>query len=115
MISSELNRILIDNFPNLRDEYLKELCWQEGDATGSHTVYGDVFTPYLTGCIVKDSKEEVKTALDFLEKLLGMNDGYVDEVVYFSVLESIAYLFKEKAYLASLLGAKCQKAIEEIA
>jgi hypothetical protein len=114
VMNVKLNRMLIEKFPNLQDEYFKEIYWQEGDATGSHTVFGDVFTPYLVDRILNDYKEEVKIAFDFLEELLKMNDEYVDEVVYFSVLESIAYLFKEKAYLTALLGEKCRIILGEI-
>ena len=51
MNSIELNKLLIEKFPNLIDDYCDEVGWQEGDETGSHIVYGDVFTPYIVKCI----------------------------------------------------------------
>ena len=114
MISAELNKIFVNKFPNLQEKYLDEVSWQEGDDTGSHIVYGDVLTPYLKECILKDYKREFQIVFDFLEELLGLDDEYADEVVSFSVFESLAYLFKEKAYLISYLGEKCKKALNEI-
>ena len=114
MISLELNRILVSKFPTLQEKYTDEVNWQEGDNTGSHTVYGDVLVPYLSECISKDYEQEIKTIFHFLEELLELDDKYVDEVVSFSVLESLAYLFKEKSYLISYLGEKCKKALDEV-
>ena len=114
MDSAELNRMLVNKFTNLREKYLYEVSWQEGDDTGSHTVYGDVLTPYLKECILKDRKQEYQIVFDFIEKLLGLGDEYVDNVVYLSVFESLAYLFEEKAFLHSCLGERCKIALDEV-
>jgi len=111
--SSELNRLLVKSFPNLSDVYTEEVEWQEGDNTGSHTVYGDVFTPYLVNCITNDSKEEMSKALLYIEELLALEDSYVDEVVAFSILESIAYLFEEKQSLMDLIGERTKLVIKD--
>lgn len=114
MISAELNKMLVNKLPNLREKYLDEVSWQEGDDTGSHTVYGDVLAPYLTECILKDCKQEYLVIFDFLETLLELDDKYADEVVYLSVFESLTYLFKERTYLISHLGKKCKKALNSL-
>ncbi len=114
MISAELNRILVNKFPILREKYLDEVEWQEGDNTGSHTVYGDVLTPYLTECILEDRREEIQIIFDFLEELLMLDDKYADEVVYLSVFEGLTLLFKEKTYLKSLLKEKSKKALSDV-
>ena len=113
MKSRELNKLLVESFPNLNDEYVDEVSWQEGDDTGSHTVYGDVFTPYLSNCIEKNKQEEITQAFEYIEKLLNLEDTYVDEVVSFSILESIAYLIKEREKLFDLLGDKTKESIKE--
>jgi hypothetical protein len=114
MVSSELNGLLVSKFPNLQEIYIDNVSWQEGDNTGSHTVYGDVLVPYLNECISKDCRQEIKSIFDFLENLLALKDSYVDEVVAFSVLESIAYRFKEKSCLISYLGERCKETLEEV-
>ena len=114
MNSAELNRMFIEKFPNLQGKYIAEVSWQEGDDTGSHTVYGDVLVPYLIDCILKDNEHDFQNIFNFLEQLLSLEDNYVDEVVYFSVLESITYIFKERIYLIQYLGAKCKNALNEM-
>ena len=47
MTNKKLNQFLIVSFPELKHAYNKEVIWQEGDDTGTHVVFGDVFTPYL--------------------------------------------------------------------
>jgi hypothetical protein len=114
LLSRDLNQILIRKFPYLLEKYLSEVSWQEGDDTGSHVVYGDVLRPYLSECISMNREQEIQSIFDFLEELLVHGDKYVDEVVCFSVLESVSYLFKERDYLIYRLGEKCKAALNEI-
>ncbi|MGG5372411.1 hypothetical protein [Enterococcus sp. AZ196] len=60
MTSKELNLLLIKTFPNLNNAYMQEVSWQEGNSTGSHTVYGDVLTPYVISCIENNNQKEIK-------------------------------------------------------
>ena len=114
MLCSDLNKMLICKFPHLQEKYLEEVSWQEGDATGSHIVYGDILTPYLKECILKEYEHEVQSVFDFLEGLLELENEYVENVVFCSVLESIAYLFKEKSFLIAFLGKRCKNAINAV-
>lgn len=47
MTSKELNLKLIEALPEIKDVYNEEISWQEGDETGSHVVYADVFVPLI--------------------------------------------------------------------
>ena len=114
MESRELNQMLISNFPNLQDKYNDEVSWQNGDSTGSHIVYGDVFTPYLVECITSKNVQEIKKAFNFLEKILSLKNKYSDEVVAFSVVESIVYLLEKDDYLKSFLGDMTNVIFKEI-
>lgn len=114
MNSIELNTVLIENFPNLKGDYQKEVEWQEGDETGSHTVYGDVFTPYIVKCIENKKDMDLRAVFDFLELLLSKEDAYANEVVAFSVIESIEYLLKEQKEILDMLGNKTRKLLEEL-
>ena len=111
---SQLNKILINNFPNLQEKYDDEVSWQEGDYTGSHVVYGDVFTPYLVECVSINNTTEIKKIFDFLEEILLMKDKYSTEVVAVSVIESVVYLLSESDYLQSFLGDETKVIFEEI-
>ena len=60
MTNKELNQFLIASFPELKHAYNEEVSWQEGDDTGSHVVFGDVFTPYLEKLIETKNEEKFK-------------------------------------------------------
>lgn len=70
MTSKELNKLSIETFPELNDSYVEEVQWQEGDDTGSHTVYGDIFTPYVIICIENNKQEEIRKIFSYVEFLL---------------------------------------------
>lgn len=89
MNNKDLNLLLIKKFPNLKEKYCKEVDWQEGDETGSHVVYGDVFSPYIEDIIEKNNTKMVKNVFEFIEDILIMNDKYSSEVVLYSVLERL--------------------------
>ena len=110
----KLNQMLINNFPNLHNKYNDEVSWQEGDYTGSHIVYGNVFTPYLVECITGRNIEEIKKAFSFLEEILSLQNKYSDEVIAFSVVESIVYLLEKDDYIKSFLGDRTKVIFKEI-
>lgn len=89
MDKKQLNRLLIDRFPELEKKYHDEVDWQEGDETGSHVVYGDVFAPYIEKNIVQQNNTEIQKAFAFIEEVLARSEKYSDEVIMFSVLERL--------------------------
>ena len=113
MKSNQLNRLLIEKFPNLQEKYLDEVSWQDGDSTGSHVVYGDVLTPYLVECITNNDIQEFKKIFDFLEEVLALKDEYSDNVIACSVIESITYLLIEYEHLQLLLGDSSRMLFEQ--
>jgi hypothetical protein len=114
MDSKKLNLLLIGNFPNLIDKYNKEVEWQEGEETGSHTVYGDVLAPYLIECIKKNNELEVIKILQFIEQILEQNYKYSDEVIAFSILERIEYEYRDSILLNNNYGKLSRQIIDEI-
>jgi hypothetical protein len=89
MNAKKLNQLLINRFPELAASYLDEVSWQEGDDTGSHVVYGDVFAPFIEQSIDLYDKNKLKEIFDFIEKLLLLKDDYVEDVISLSVLERL--------------------------
>ena len=114
MKNTQLNRMLIDSFPDLTNAYQDEVDWQEGDETGSHTVYGDVFTPYVVKCIETKNSNELNKIFEFIESLLSKQDTYVDEVLAFSVIESLEYLLKENQEIIDMMGKRTKDLLEEL-
>ena len=91
MTSKELNLKLIEFFPEIKDVYFEETSWQDGDETGSHVVYEDVFVPFLKEQINAKKEQILIYAFNFIEKLLELNDEYTNEVVALSVLEPLLF------------------------
>ncbi len=114
-MSKELNLKLIESFPEIKDVYFKETSWQEGDETGSHVIYADVFVPFLKARITAKKEQEITEVFEYIENLLKSNDEYANEVVSLSVLESL--LFDEdvdNAYFIQFAKPNTLELIEEI-
>ena len=109
-----LNQLLIAKFPNLQKKYHDEISWQDGESTGSHIIYGDVLTPYLIERIERDDLEEIKEIFGFLEDVLLLGDKYSDEVIAFSVVESVFHLLSKNSHLQILLGSNTRVILEEL-
>lgn len=114
MTSVELNQLLIKTYPELKDEYEEEVSWQEGNETGSHVVFGDVFTPYLKKCLNDKENEKVRKAFGFIEQVLGFNDKYCDEVIAFSVLEGIFDDSVSLEFATPYMGKRTKNLCEEL-
>lgn len=88
-IQKEMNLKLIEKFQELKDNYEQEVCWQDKDETGAHTVYGDVFTPFIEKNIDNQDDKKIIEICNFIEELLSINDEYIENVICLSVLERI--------------------------
>ena len=91
MTSAELNLKLLEAFPEITDAYIEETSWQDGNETGSHVVYADVFVPFIKEQLSNGNEHKLTEICGYIEKLLNLNDEYVNEVVAFSVIESLLY------------------------
>lgn len=89
MTSKELNLKLLKLLPEIEKLYKDEVSWQEGDETGSHTVFSDVLFPYILDHL--EDVETTKRVFDVIEKILELHDEYADEVIALSVLENLFY------------------------
>ena len=58
--------MLIEEFPELKTQYEEEINWQEGDETGSHVIYGDIFAPFIKEKI----KEKKRMILNLKEYVI---------------------------------------------
>lgn len=89
MTSKELNLKLILAIPEIKKTYIDEISWQDGDDTGSHIVYADIFVPYIKRQIITNNDKTLVRIFDFIEELLLINDEYINEVVALSVFEPL--------------------------
>ncbi len=114
MTSKELNFRLISLLPEIKSMYSDTVSWQEGDDTGSHIVFEDVFVPYVIECARTRDQIRLFKCFEVIEKMLSSNDEYAEEVVAVSVLESLLFeggLIKE---LLKYMGEKTKRLLEEV-
>lgn len=112
MTSKELNLKLIESFPDIKDVYYEETSWQDGDETGSHVVYADIFVPFIKAQISDGKEQAIVGVFHYIEKLLELNDEYANEVIALSVLESL--LFDEDVDNAAFIECAKPKTLELI-
>ena len=91
MTCKELNKKLLKTFPILSEAYYAETSWQEGDDTGSHLIFEDVFVPFIQEQFSNQHVETLTKIFDFIENLLALDDSYINEVITFSVLEPLIF------------------------
>ncbi|MBO4898489.1 MAG: hypothetical protein J5590_09355 [Clostridia bacterium] len=115
MTSTKLNLKLIECFPEIKDVYYDETSWQDGDETGSHVVYADIFVPFIKEQITSKNEQKLSKVFNYIERLLELKDDYANEVVTLSVLESL--LFDEdvdNSYFMKFAKLNTLKSIAEI-
>ncbi len=91
MTSAELNFKLTETFPELAPAYREETAWQDGDDTGSHVIYTDVFVPFIKAQMQAENEQMIERIFAFVEELLSSDDAYASEVIFLSVLESLVF------------------------
>ncbi len=108
-MEEKLNLLLIKRFPEIEEKYNEEISWQEGNSTGSHTVYGDVFNPFARTNIMEKNDSTVKRIFNFIEELLKLNNEYAEELVVTTILEGIVETEEDKKYVLNFAGEKSKK------
>ena len=115
MTSKELNLKLIETFSEIKDVYYEETSWQDGDETGSHVVYADIFVPFIKAQISGGREQTVASSFHYIEKLLELNDEYANEVIALSVLESLLFdEYLDNDYFIQFAKPKTLEFIQEI-
>ena len=79
-IQKIMNLMLIEEFPELKTQYEEEINWQEGDETGSHVIYGDIFAPFIKEKIKEKNDIKLERICDFIEELIKMKNDPVNYI-----------------------------------
>jgi len=87
MRAREINLLLFNSIPEIRDIYEKEVSWQDGHDTGSHVVYGNVLNRYIVERIMHGDVEAVRRVMAFVEMVLEKDDEDAENVIEVTVLE----------------------------
>ena len=67
--TKELNTMLLEAFPELKERFEDETSWDDGIDTGSYVVYEDIFMPYVVQAFVDNDQESINRVMQFVEKL----------------------------------------------
>ena len=112
MTSAELNFKLTETFPDLMGNYRKETEWQDGDETGSHVIYADVFVPFVKEQMQAENEQVLERIFAFVEAMLSSDDAYASEVIFLSVLESL--IFDEEVDRGRLVQSAKEKTLQAL-
>jgi len=110
----KMNLKLINTFPELNSLYHDEVDWQEGDETGCHVVYGDVFEPYIEKLIIDNNTDLLMKAFAFLEELLEIQEIYIDEVIFLSVLEVLSDNIENVNFCKKYMGSRTLEMVQKL-
>lgn len=112
MESKELNALLLKRFPELKEKFDEETCWQDGIETGSFIVFEDVFMPFLESNVELNNTEMVDKIYSFIEELSNINDEYVENILNVAILENIAGYVNPEPFVMPL-KEKSKKIFED--
>ncbi len=91
MENREFNKILIENIPEVEEAYLSEKAIWEGEEPGSSIIVEDALMPLVYDAL----KTQNKTLLDkfsaWLEKMVKLDDEFVDETIFVCIFEKAFY------------------------
>lgn len=106
MKSKELNQMLLDEYPELKNKFEEETSWQDGIDTGSTVVYEDVFVPFMLEHISSQNNDRIERDFKFIEKLAELsNDEYVKQVILLTIFDNLKF-YDDKAEYKKWFGKK---------
>jgi hypothetical protein len=88
-LDRDYNTMLLNLFPNLKEEFDEYTSWQEGIDTGSTLVYEDVFIPYAIEQIANNNQEEISKIIHLIDEMVNSNNRYCQNLVEVAVLEAL--------------------------
>lgn len=89
MESSEFNKLLLNRFPEIKEDFESYVSWQDGFDTGSILVVEDVFNKLLWRSLDNGETELIDRIFSFVEAVLDQGDEYACNVIVVGFLEAI--------------------------
>ena len=101
--TKELNTMLLEAFPELKERFEDETSWDNGIETGSYIVYEDIFMPYVVQAFVDNDQESINRVMQFVEELSSSDDVDVKNLIGISIIDNVRMYDIEERF-ASLMG-----------
>ena len=89
MTEFELNGILLNEFPELSEEFEEYTSWQDGMDTGCFLTYEDLLLPRICKAFRECDDLFLDRACRFVEHLLTMGDSYAENLATIGILEGV--------------------------
>ena len=91
MKEKELNSLLLEAFPDIKESFNEETSWQDGLDTGCTVTFADIFIPYIVKSALSNDEEKIRKIFEFIEKIASLKDEYVNQVILLSIFDSLFY------------------------
>lgn len=89
MNEAQLNKLLLEAFPELADKFEEYTSWQDGMETGCFLTYEDLLLPVAREALDAKDEERLVRIGSFIEKLMNLGDDYAVNVATVGLLEGL--------------------------
>ena len=87
--SAQLNGILLEVFPELKEQFAEYVSWQDGMETGCFLTYEDLLLPLARRALDERDEPSLTRLGDFIEQLMTSGDGYAVNVATVGLIEGL--------------------------
>lgn len=101
--TKELNTMLLETFPELKEKFEDETSWDDGIETGSYVVYEDIFMPFVVQAFVGDDQESINRIMLFVERLASIDDTDIKNLIGITIIDNVRMYDFEECF-ANLMG-----------
>lgn len=84
-----VDKEMVESFPELQDAYSKELKFWEGETPGQYNIFGFVFMPFVIGLMNFKQPKLLERIFSFVERMATSEDKKVVELVSAEILERL--------------------------
>ena len=89
MNTEQLNKLLLEAFPELADKFEEYTSWQDGMETGCFLTYEDLLLPFAREALAIKDDEKLARIGSFIEMLMNLGDDYAGNVATVGLLEGL--------------------------
>ena len=89
MDAAQLNKTLIDAFPELKEQFKEYVSWQDGMDTGYFLTYEDLLLPVARRALEQADGAMLKRIGDFIEMLMTSGDPNAKNVATVGLIEGL--------------------------
>lgn len=112
MTESELNEVLLNEFPELSEEFDEYTSWQDGMDTGCFLTYEDLLLPRIRKAFRERDDLFLDRACRFVERLIASTDPYARNIATVGILEGVKST-EDANVVRPYLGPKSLKVFDD--